>query len=184
MGRLPASLMSAENISCSTTSICAARNDSSSVVSSNTEMTLVAAREVPSSHVFRSNTRSRVFCRKGNSILLWSVSSVGMRPMARRRKTAGAWRDVSMAPTRCRIHIPSSRPKDTRKSFDVLSAPFPVAEPGGSGAGTNPQLPRLIRRASSQYRSLLARPASIFSAAALKRSAALRSALSLPPTTS
>ena len=184
MGKFPASLIRVENISCSTTSICAARSDSSSVVSSNTEMTFVAVREVPSSHVFRSRTRSRVFCRKGNSIRLWSVSDVGMRPIALRRKTAGASRNVSTTPTRCRKHPPSSRPKDTRKSFDVLSAPLPVAEPGGSGAGTNPQLPRLIRSASSQYRSLLARPASMFSAAALKRSAALRSALSLPPTTS
>ena len=38
-----------------------------------------------------------------------------------------------------------------RKSFAVLSVPFPVLDPGGNGAGTNRQLARLILSASSQY---------------------------------
>ena len=135
MGRLPASLMSAENISCSTTSICAARNDSSSVVSSNTEMTLVAAREVPSSHVFRSNTRSRVFCRKGNSILLWSVSSVGMRPMARRRKTAGAWRERKHGPcTMSKTHT-FFETEGYKEVFRRFVSPFPCCRARGKRGG-------------------------------------------------
>jgi len=68
-----------------------------------------------------------------------------------------------------------------RKSFEDLSAPFPVAAPRGRGAGIRPQLPRLILRASTQYFSPRTRPLSMLSAAALKRFAAFLSASSLLP---
>ena len=68
-----------------------------------------------------------------------------------------------------------------RKSLDVLSASLPVADPRGRGAGMSPQLLLRILNASIQYFSPDARLSSIFCAAFLKRSAAERSALSLPP---
>lgn len=77
----------------------------------------------------------------------------------------------------------SSRLNETRKSFEVLSEPFPMADPGGKGAGIRPQFPRLILRASRKYRSVLVRLFSMPSAAVLKSFAASLNALSLPPTT-
>ncbi len=77
--------------------------------------------------------------------------------------------------------VHSSRPYEIRKSFDVLSAPLPVAEPRGRGAGMRPQLPLRILSASTQYFSPDSRPSSMLSAASLNRSAAALSALSLPP---
>ncbi len=67
------------------------------------------------------------------------------------------------------------------KSLDDLSAPLPVAAPGGRGAGTRPQFPFRIFSASAQYFSPLTRPDSILLAAALKMSAAFRRASSLSP---
>src|ERR1700722_288544 len=75
----------------------------------------------------------------------------------------------------------SSRPKETRKSFEVLSTPFVADVPKGRGAGIKPQFPRLILRASAQYFSPTTLIRSMLSADDLKRSAAFRNASSLPP---
>lgn len=56
-----------------------------------------------------------------------------------------------------------------------------MAAPRGRGAGINPQFPRLIFRASTQYFSPRILPLSILSAAALKTLAAFLSASSLLP---
>lgn len=91
---------------------------------------------------------------------------------------------MSTGSLRFRVYLHSSRPNVTRKSFVVLSAPLPVADPGGKGAGTRPQLLRLILRALIQYSSLVTRPNSMFSAADFSKAAAFLKALSLLPTTS
>lgn len=67
------------------------------------------------------------------------------------------------------------------KSFDVLSDPFPVADPNGSGAGVKPQFPFRILSASIQYFSPLILPRSILSAADPNKLAAFLSASSLLP---
>ena len=67
------------------------------------------------------------------------------------------------------------------KSLDVLSAPFPVTDPTGRGAGVNPQFARLILRASTQYFSPFNLLLSMLSDADLNKLAALRSASSLLP---
>lgn len=69
------------------------------------------------------------------------------------------------------------------KSLDVLSAPLPVAEPAGRGAGVSPQFARLILRASTQYFSPVSLERSMLSEADLKSPAALRNASSLLPMT-
>jgi hypothetical protein len=56
-----------------------------------------------------------------------------------------------------------------------------MAEPGGKGAGINPQFAHLIFNASTQYFSPFRRPLSIRSAAVLKSPAAFRKASSLLP---
>lgn len=76
-----------------------------------------------------------------------------------------------------------SSPNDTRKSFDVLSAPFPIAEPSGSGAGIKPQFDLRMESASVQNLSLFAEPRSTPSAAAFNTSDALRRPSSFPPVT-
>ena len=78
-----------------------------------------------------------------------------------------------------RIH--SSRPKDIKKSLDVLSEPFPDGTQIGNGAGTRLQFAILILRASTQYLSLFRRLLSNPYAARLNTSAAFLSASSLPP---
>lgn len=78
-----------------------------------------------------------------------------------------------------RIH--SSRPKDTKKSLDVLSEPFPDGAQTGNGAGTKLQFAFLILSASTQYFSLFKRLLSNLDAACLNTSAAFLSASSLPP---
>ncbi len=70
------------------------------------------------------------------------------------------------------------------KSFDVLSAPFPVADPGGRGAGDNPQLALLALNASTQYFSPLSQLLPILSAAALNNFDAVLNASSFPPAAS
>ena len=67
------------------------------------------------------------------------------------------------------------------KSLVVRSAPLPIAEPGGRGAGMRPQLDCLMRKPSSQYFSLLVCMRSTLSAAVLKTDAALRRLSSLLP---
>jgi len=67
------------------------------------------------------------------------------------------------------------------KSLDVLSAPLPVAEPGGRGAGDNPQLARLALNASTQYFLPWAWLRPILSAAALKSFETFLSVSSFPP---
>jgi hypothetical protein len=84
--------------------------------------------------------------------------------------------------TRNGIH--SSNPKEIKKSLEVLSAPLPVADPNGSGAGIKPQLALRILSACTQYLSPFTRPLSMLSAADLKMSAAFRKVWSLPPMTS
>jgi hypothetical protein len=86
--------------------------------------------------------------------------------------------------TRIRNGIHSSNPKEIKKSLEVLSAPLPIADPNGSGAGIKPQLALLILSASTQYLSPLTLPLSMLSAADLNMLAAFRSASSFPPTTS
>lgn len=76
-------------------------------------------------------------------------------------------------------YVHSSNPNEIKKSFEVLSAPFPVGAPKGSGAGINPQFARRIFSASTQYFSPFTRLRSIPSAAALNTSAAFRKARSL-----
>lgn len=77
----------------------------------------------------------------------------------------------------------SSNPNEIKKSFEVLSAPLPVAEPNGSGAGIKPQFALLIFSASTQYLLPLILPLSMLSAADLNMPAAFLRASSLPPTT-
>jgi hypothetical protein len=67
------------------------------------------------------------------------------------------------------------------KSLLVLSAPFPIADPGGRGAGDNPQLALLALSASTQYSSPLARLRPILSAAVLNNLDTFLNASSLPP---
>ena len=67
------------------------------------------------------------------------------------------------------------------KSLLVLSAPFPNADPGGRGAGDNPQFARLALNASTQYSSPLTRLRPILSAAVLNNLEAFLNASSLPP---
>lgn len=76
-----------------------------------------------------------------------------------------------------------SSPNDTRKSFDVLSAPLPIADPNGRGAGIRPQFDRRMESASVHSLSLFAEPRSTPSAAAFKTSEAFRRASSFPPVT-
>lgn len=68
-----------------------------------------------------------------------------------------------------------------RKSLLVLSAPFPVEDPMGRGAGTRLQFARRIRRASAQKESVRDILRSIPSAAICKTSEAFRKASSFPP---
>lgn len=83
-----------------------------------------------------------------------------------------------------RHYLHSSSPKEIKKSFDVLSAPFPVADPKGNGAGIRPQFDLRIFKASTQYLSPRILPLSMLSAADLNMSAAFLRASSLPPTQS
>lgn len=80
-----------------------------------------------------------------------------------------------------RVYLHSSKPKDIRKSLDVLSAPFPEGAQTGNGAGTRLQFAFLILSASTQYASLCKRLLSSLDAACLNTSAAFLSASSLPP---
>jgi hypothetical protein len=64
--------------------------------------------------------------------------------------------------------------------LEDLSAPLPIEEPGGSGAGIKPQFSRRIFNASTQYFSHISLVRSVLSAAALKLLAAFLSASSFP----
>lgn len=79
------------------------------------------------------------------------------------------------------MHLHSSRPKDIKKSLDVLSVPLPKGAQTGNGAGTRLQFAVLILSASTQYFSLCRRLLSSLDAACLNTSAAFLSASSLPP---
>lgn len=88
--RLLASLMSAEKISCCTTSACAALSDPSNEASSATRYWFLDTRRVPSVPSTMIEICRRVNWRKGYSRVPACASNVGIRPMARRLNAAGA----------------------------------------------------------------------------------------------